>query len=98
MYLTVFIAASILLGNITTLVYNVLGGELTARFVLKVLTIAAITGVTLGYYLADLRLEDPAPEGSAIEDRRRERVFGSLAVLAVMAVCVVGFVLIGSAG
>ena len=96
MYVTVFIAASILLGDVTTLVYNALGGELTTRFVLKVLTIAAITGVILGYYLADLKLEDTKPEVSAVQDRRRERLFGSLAIVVVIAVCAAGFVMIGS--
>ena len=40
-YLTLFIAASILIGDLTTLVYNLLGGELTARFILKVMTVGA---------------------------------------------------------
>ena len=40
-YLTLFVAAGVLIGDLTTLVYNVLGGELTLRFLLKVATIAA---------------------------------------------------------
>jgi Domain of unknown function (DUF5671) len=98
MYLTVFIAASILLGDVTTLVYNALGGELTTRFVLKVLTIAAMTGAILGYYLADLKLEDTKPEVSAADDSRRQRLYGGLAVIAVLAVSIVGFVMIGAPG
>jgi hypothetical protein len=98
MYLTVFIAAAILLGDVTTLVYNALGGELTTRFALKVLTIAAITGAILGYYLTDLRLEDRKPQVSAVDDSRRQRLYGSLAVIAVVAVAIAGFVMIGSPG
>jgi len=41
-----------------TLVYNVLGGELTVRFVLKVLVAAAIAGSIFGWYLVDLRREE----------------------------------------
>jgi hypothetical protein len=54
-YLTLFIAVACLIGDATTLVYNVLSGELTTRFVLKVLVVAAIAGSVLAYYLRDLR-------------------------------------------
>jgi hypothetical protein len=39
-------------------VYNVLGGELTIRFGLKVATAAIIAGTTFVYYLRDLRKEE----------------------------------------
>ena len=57
-YLTLFIAASILIGDLTTLVYNLLGGELTIRFILKVLVVGAIAGTVFGYYLGDVRREE----------------------------------------
>ena len=57
-YLTLFVAAGVLVGDVTSLVYNLLGGELTARFVLKASTIAVIAGAVFGYYLRDLRLEE----------------------------------------
>lgn len=57
-YLTLFVAAGILIGDMITLVYNVLGGELTVRFVLKVLVAGVIAGAIFGYYLLDLRREE----------------------------------------
>jgi uncharacterized membrane protein len=57
-YMTLFVAAAILIGDLTALVYNLLGGELTMRFVLKVLTVGAIAGTIFGYYLWDLRREE----------------------------------------
>ena len=57
-YVTLFIAAGALIGDTTTLVYNLLGGELTLRFVLKVLVVAFIAGGIFGYYLWDLRREE----------------------------------------
>jgi hypothetical protein len=39
-----------------------LGGELTIRFFLKVLTIAVIAGTIFGYYLWDLRREEEEQE------------------------------------
>jgi len=57
-YLTLVVAAGFLIGDLTTLVYNALGGELTVRFVLKVIVVAAIAGTIFGYYLWDLRREE----------------------------------------
>ncbi len=57
-YITLFIAATALIGDTTTLVYHVLGGELTVRFMLKVLVVAFIAGGIFGYYLWDLRREE----------------------------------------
>jgi hypothetical protein len=57
-YFTLFVAASALLGDVTTLVYNLLGGELTVRFVLKVVTVGVIAGTAFTYYLRDLRRDE----------------------------------------
>ena len=57
-YMTIFIATAALLGDITTLIYNLLGGDLTIRFLLKVLVVAVIAGSAFTYYLLDLRKEE----------------------------------------
>ena len=57
-YLTLFVAASALIGDVITLVYNLLGGEITVRFMLKVLVIAFIAGTAFWYYLSDIRREE----------------------------------------
>ena len=57
-YLTMFLAAVALICDVTTLVYNLLGGELSMRFVLKVLVVGVIAGGVFGYYLWDLRREE----------------------------------------
>lgn len=58
MYLTLFIAASVLIGDVIALVNSLLAGELTIRFSLKVLAIGVIAGAVFGYYLRDLRMEE----------------------------------------
>lgn len=65
-YLTLFIAVGFLIGDGMSLVYNLLGGELTTRFVLKSLVVAAIAGSMLAYYLRDLRPEEHRNEQSAL--------------------------------
>ncbi|MEK7073510.1 MAG: DUF5671 domain-containing protein [Patescibacteria group bacterium] len=57
-YLTLFVAAGIIIGDLITLVFNVLGGELTLRFVLKVLVVGGIAGTIFGFYLWDLRKDE----------------------------------------
>ena len=60
-YLTLFLAAAFLVGDMITLVYNALGGELATRFVLKVVVVAMIAGTIFGYYLHDMRREEKEP-------------------------------------
>jgi len=62
-WLTLFIATLVLLGNVATLIYNLLGGALTLRFLLKVLLVGLIAGGIFGFYLWQLRRMDP-PESS----------------------------------
>ena len=57
-YLTLFVAASILIGDVTSIVYNLLGGEMTTRFVLKVVTVGVISGAVFGHFRRDLRKEE----------------------------------------
>ncbi|MBU1015246.1 hypothetical protein KKI17_02310 [Patescibacteria group bacterium] len=57
-YLTLVVAASIIIGDLITVVFNLLGGELTIRFAFKALTVLVITGSIFGYYLTDLQKEE----------------------------------------
>ena len=57
-YLTLFSAACVLIGDVTTLIYSLLGGELTTRFVLKVLVVAVIAGTIFWFYVSDLRVDE----------------------------------------
>jgi hypothetical protein len=50
-YLTLLIAAGVIVGDLITLIYNLLSGELTLRFVLKALVIAVIAGSSFAYFL-----------------------------------------------
>jgi hypothetical protein len=90
-YLTLF-AASIALGcDVVALVYNLLEGELSSRFLAKVLVVLVVAGISLAYYLVALRL--PA---AAHATRRLNRTFATTASTIVGAAIVWGFVLAGS--
>ena len=57
-YLTLAIAAAVITGDLIVLLSNVLRGDLTVPFVLKVMTVLLITGAVFGYYLWDLRRKE----------------------------------------
>ena len=67
-YLTLFVAVCVLVGDAVSLLYNLLSGELTTRFVLKSLVVGGLAGGVLGYYLWDLRRDER--EGPATPDAR----------------------------
>jgi hypothetical protein len=93
-YLTLFVAACALIGDVTTLVYNALGGELTVRFVLKVLAVAVIAGTVFGYYLYGLQLDErQRPSAAALR-----RGIGFATPLVVGAVTLAGVVAMGMPG
>ncbi len=54
-YVTLFITALWIVGDIMALVYNALGGEFGTRFLLKVITVAVIAGGIFTYFLHDAR-------------------------------------------
>lgn len=54
-YLTLFIAAGALAGDFIALIYQLLEGELTIRFLLKVFVVFVLAGLTFTYYLLSLR-------------------------------------------
>jgi hypothetical protein len=57
-YLTLFIAGVSLVGDTSVLIYNLLGGEFTIRFLLKVVTIAIIAAGIFTYFILDMRQEE----------------------------------------
>ncbi len=54
-YLTLLIASGFVLGDLVTLMQYFLEGELSLRFLLKVLVIGVLAGTAFTYYLRDLR-------------------------------------------
>ena len=56
-YIALLIAAGVVIGDLITFLTYFLNGELTLRFVLKVLTVIAIAGGVFWYYLGSLKRE-----------------------------------------
>lgn len=89
LYLTVFVAVAIVIGDLVVLVNTFLNGEITTRFILKVLAVLVLTGFTLLYYTWDLK-------GKYVEKPMLGRSLGIVAAIIVFASIVGGFFVIGS--
>ncbi len=54
-YFTLFVAALVIIGDLVALIYNFLGGDLTGRFSLKIVTVLVTAGVIFWYYYVDIK-------------------------------------------
>lgn len=88
LYLNVFLAAALLIGDMIALIYNFLSGGLSARFMFKVVSVFAVGAGVFAYYLFDLRRE---PSDTS---KMRFWIWGASA--AVIAIIIAGFYLVGS--
>jgi hypothetical protein len=92
-YLTMFLASIALGGDVITLVFRLLEGELSLRFVLKVVVVLAVAGLAFAYYLLSLRMPVARPE-----TRRMHRGFAGAACGVVLLAVAWGFAAVGSPG
>ena len=96
-YLTLFVAAGVLAGDLIAVVFFGLGGELAVRFLLKVAVVAAIAGSVFGYYFWDLRQDDvETVEGGQVS--RLPAAFAGASAVAVVVAVVLGLAAVGSPG
>jgi hypothetical protein len=90
-YLTLFVTAAALMGDVITLVFYFLDGELSTRFVLKVLVILLLAGCSFTYYFLALRTPPMQAKQTGLN-----RKFAWLALFIVAVAVVWGIVLAGS--
>lgn len=88
LYLTLFVAGLAMIGDVIALIYNFLEGELTTRFILKILSIFTIAGSAFYYYRNELKDNQKKSRGVMVF------VWGAVAF--VIAVIAAGFVVAGS--
>lgn len=98
-YITLVIAAGIIIGDLIAVLSNLLGGELTVRFFLKALTILAITGSIFGYYLWSLQREEKGKDEkrpAAQQKPMATRVFAGAVVGVITLAVLYGLILVGT--
>jgi hypothetical protein len=86
-YLTLFIASLVIIGDLVSIINTLLGGEITIRFILKSLSIIIVSGIIFGYYLDDVRMETPTSSA---------KYFAWITSVLVLAVIVGAFFIVGS--
>jgi len=59
LYFTLFVAAIIVVVDLVSVINSLLGGETTLKFFLKALSVLLVAGFVFGYYLDDVRREEP---------------------------------------
>ena len=89
LYLTVFVAGAAVAGALITLINYFLGGEITTRFILKVLVVVLVAGAGLLHFLADIW-------GYWVQYPERARMIGWGAGLVVLSSIAAGFFIMGS--
>ena len=87
-YLTLFLSSVTIIGDLITLVYNFLNGELTLPFFLKILTVLIVASAIFVYFLIDLRLRRGIPE-------RQLKFIMATAAIAVIGSVIGGFFIVG---
>ncbi len=85
LFLTLFISGIVLIVDLVTLVNTFLGGDLTTRFMLKVLVVFAVIGGVFMYYLNDLKGR-----------LKNKKLIGFWVSLLVIVSLISGFIIIGS--
>ena len=88
-YLTIFLAAALLIGDLVALIYNFLGGELTLPFILKLFAVLVTGGAVFWFYLYELK-KKPGEFSLAA------RVIIWIAIFLAAAITVYGFFIAGS--
>lgn len=87
LYLTLFAASLIVIGDLVSVIYNFLGGDITARFILKALSVLIVAGVVFAYYLNDVRRAEPP---------KSAKYFALGSSVAVLVLVVGAFFIVGS--
>ena len=89
--LTVFVAGSTVVGDLIALVNTFLGGDLTMRFILKVLVVLFVAGGVFLHFLADLR-------GYWNANPARAKAVGFAVGALVLVAIISGFFIMGTPG
>lgn len=89
LYLTLFLAALLIIGDLVVLIYSFLQGEITMRFLLKVFSVLIAAAGVFCYYLHDLRREP-----GIFSSKAKMLVWSAIVAVAVIAVA--GFFVAGS--
>lgn len=88
-YLTLFLAGATIIGDLIVLINTYLSGEITSRFIYKVLAILVICGIVFAYYLLARITEEE-------KGRAARKTVAVIGLVLILAAIVGGFFIVGS--
>ncbi len=88
-YLTLFLAGATIVGDLITLINTYLNGEVTSRFMYKILIVLLIAGVIFAYYLLARALE-------SARAKRWRTILAWSGIIVVLISIIAGFMVVGS--
>jgi hypothetical protein len=88
-YFTLFIAGLTIAIDLVTLIFYFLDGEITVRFILKVLSVLFVGGIVFGYYFYDLRRD-------VLQKSSKPKIIAISISLIVIITLIFGFIMAGS--
>ena len=88
-YFTLFVTALTAIVDVAVLIYRLTGGDITWRFVLKIVAVLLVTGSVFAFEMWQLKRE-------SFELKPLVRALTSLSYLVVLAAIVLGFIVVGS--
>ncbi len=89
-YLLLLSAILTIIGSLIGVIFNFLNGDMTAKFTLQMLTVIAIAGIILGYYLYDISRKE-----IVAHDKFVIGFFGFSIFLVIISI-IFGFIVVGS--
>jgi hypothetical protein len=86
-YITLFLSSAVLIVDLVALLNTFLNGEITTRFILKVIAVLVVAGIVFWHYLSEIK-------GKASDIKYKIAVYGSS--ILVLALLVGSFIVFGS--
>lgn len=88
-YIILFLAGVVIVVDLVTLVRYFISGEITTRFILKVLATLGVAGLVESFYMMELRAKEEI-------SRITPKVYGGIAIVFMLVLIVISFITMGS--
>lgn len=87
-FMTLFLTGATMIVDLITLIYTYMDGEISNRFIFKVLIILVISLITFLYYFSDIR--------ETMYSNNIKRISAYLGLILIVGAIVIGFIVVGS--
>lgn len=93
-YLTLFLTGATIIGDLVALIYTYMSGEVSGRFIYKVIAVLVISSVVFFYYLLVKNRRDET--GAVHPNTKKAMIFAYIGIVVFAVSIVLGFMVVGS--